>query len=225
MPNKSRPQDWETTANTEPSATLAQDETVAMVMHFNATDKDGDQTHVLFTVVRKGDKAIAKNIMVHESSFGPMAAHAHKLAAYPIENELDLVKEVRNHGLLMAMMLANDPAAPVKLDPNGAVFFTQVPKSGTNAGLLENFNQDTQPEGVMAKRIITEVLGLKPKVEMTMKMSPKQNESMSDAQALAKAAIEQDLIKRFGKKKIVELAKKMDYKGVTINKSTKSHAN
>lgn len=229
--NRSQPQNWFMPLRPSPSATLASDEQLAMVLHYEVLNTaEKTKTHTLFTVVRKGDKAVARSIMSHGNDTGYCAGHAEDIAEYPIADVAKLVEETRSHGLMMAVMLMQEPSSfHLKLDVNKPAYYLQTPNGATNAEIITKMMEDNDPVGDIAKQVIISVLGLNQvssSAPAAVVVSPIQNESLSPEKALEKAAIESDLIKRFGKKKMTDLAKKMNYNGQIINKgNTKTHVN
>lgn len=219
---KSQPQNWYTPFREMPSATLASDETLAMILHVEIQNKQKKEVaHSLFAVVRKGNIASARYIVCHGDNDGFCAGHAQEIAQYPIENEKELIEEVRNQGLMMCVMLLQEPADfPLTMDINKPAFYLKTPPNATNSEILSRFAQDTDPQGAMAKEVITQTLGLKKAaIKPNAKELTPQEDLTKKAETLKAAAIEEDLVKRFGKKKMTELAQKMNYHGQIINKA------
>ncbi|MFH0767705.1 MAG: hypothetical protein V1920_06400 [Bacillota bacterium] len=230
--NRSQPDKWFMPFRRLQTATLAPDETLAMILYFEIESQNETIAHNMFLIVRKGNKAIARNII----SLNNNENLADDLAEYPIENEKDLVEEIRNHGLMIAAMLASNSDQSIKLNTEVPAFYMQTPSFATNAETVEKLNEDNDPRGNSAKEAIFNILGLN---QTSLKINSKtgqaelnhsinfQNEAIlghpmtmqvhEDLKAttnLQKAAAEMALIKKYGKKPMQELAKKMNYQWV-----------
>ena len=227
MPNelkRSQPDKWFEPFHELPDAKLATNETLAMILHMEIENKTNNQiAHNLFAVVRKGNKAIGRFIICHSEGNHICEAHASNIAEYPIENQQELIEEVRNHGLMMGVAVASGASPNLKLDTSKPAFYLQTPENATNKGVIAKFAENNDPEGEVAKQIIATTLGLTQTSYPTLKnlneslfptlktVSPKANEGMAATNNLAKAAKEMELIKKYGKKPMQELAKKMKY--------------
>lgn len=91
-----------------------------------------------------------------------------------------------------------------------------------NKGLAEFLNsirnQDTQPNNNQEEPAI----GFKVN-SSTLQLTPQDNNKLQELEGiekLKKAAEEEELIKKYGKRNIEKLAKKMNYKGIKINNKT-----
>ena len=241
---RSRPQDWFMPFRSA-SAALAADETPALIMHMEVlSDKSPVVSHTIFTVVRKGNKAIARNIVAHGDGSGTCCeGHADDIAEYPIENELDLVNEIKTHGLMLGSLLVEKTVPHLHLNTELPVFCMQTPTNVTNTEILTKFTEDTRPEGTVAKAVIKRVFQLdqtnattnhthsNPSPQNSVTLAPKQNNDLAAANNLARAAKEMELIKKYGKKKIQDLARKMNYEWAghkytrTIKNKPTNHVN
>jgi hypothetical protein len=238
-PQRSRPLDW--FMPFKPShAAIERDEALASILHFQVNNtKIGETMHSIFVVVRKGDKAIARYIISHEDAVnGVCTGHGEDFAEYPIEEVNALVDEVRDHGLMIGSLVAqNQDPSKNYLEMAGPAFYMKIPEGITNTDILEKFKQDTQPEGETPKRVVTKVLGLNQDMPPVLSpfvqengavMEKEKNEALSATSNLERAAKEMELVKKYGKKQMDELAKKMNYQWAskkTIKTKTKSHAN
>lgn len=227
MPNelkRSQPDKWFAPFHELSDSKLASDETLAMILHMEIGNKIDDKiAHNLFAVVRKGNKAIGRFIICHSESNGVYEGHANDIAEYPIENQQELIEEIRNHGLAMGVAIAGGASEKLKLNTNKPAFYLQTPENATNMGVMAKFAENNDPQGETAKQVITTVLGLSQLSYPALKnlneslfptlktVSPKAKEGMAATNNLAKAAKEMELIKKYGKKPMQELAKKMKY--------------
>lgn len=215
----SQPDKWFSNLTPLENTKLASDETIAMVMHyemFTILPKLKTKTHSVFAVIRKGNKVIARNYHCHEILGKIMFSKGKgtNIAEYPIENEKELIEELTSDALEIGKMLAIEKDIPLKLNTAQPAFLIITPSNSTNKRLLEIFAKDKAPEGDIGKKVITNLLGLeKIPSTPTKKKQTKTN--------LERAKEETDLIKKYGKKRILNLAKKIYYKGETINKNAK----
>lgn len=222
MPNnlqRSQPDKWFTPLKKLPTAKLAKNETLASILHIEIeTIQPSNINHNLFAVIRKGNKAIARFIITHHENGNYCSGHASDIAEYPIENQKDLIEEVRNHGLMVGIAVASKTSPNLKLDPSKPAFYLETPENATNDKILMRFAMDNDPQGETAKQIITTVLGLKETqgAQQTFTeailttLAKKENEGIK-TNNLAKAAKELELINKYGKKQIQELARKINY--------------
>lgn len=234
--NRSQPDKWFMPLKELPSAKLAPGEILASILHMEIENIQRKEIiHNMFAVTRNGNKAIAKFIICHRENGAYCNGHASIVAEYPIENQKELIEEIKDHGLMMGVAVATGASPNLKLDPSKPAFYLQTPEDATNEKILMKFALDNDPLGDTAKQIITTVLGLKaesgapqaftetienlfqtgntPSTTLTQPttLTPKQNEDLAPTNNLAKAAKEMELIKKYGKKPMQELAKKMNY--------------
>jgi hypothetical protein len=227
---RSQPQNWFKPFRDNPSAKLAADETVAMILHMEINDSRRNViAHNMFAVIRKGAKAIGRFIVSFDGN--PNDSRSTDIAEYPIENQHDLINEVRNHGLMLGVAVLSGAAPFLSVNTEKPVYCLQTPDNATNEKILERFASETDPNGITAQKVITEVLGLKPDPLATSeinghRMTMQVSEDLKPTSNLQKAAAELELIKKYGEKPMLELAKKMGYQGEIINQpKTKEHAN
>lgn len=234
---RSQPDKWFNPFKHKESPKLATNENVAMIVHFEVINKiENDTSHCMFMVVRKENKAIARTIIVHNGDKGLCEGHADDVAEYPIENEETLAEEIKNYSLEMAQMLANeDEDYPLRVNTAKPVFYLKTPKNNTNEDMLKAFEENTAPEGIIPKQVIAATLGLgktQQKVQIPMQTNEEINEKINksikaskEINKLQNEAKEKELIKKFGKKRMLQLAKRMNYQGAILNKTkTKTHA-
>ena len=240
MPNnflkRSQPQNWFSPFR-KTNTKLTSDEILASLLHFKVRLIEKNEiAQTIFMVVRKGNKAVARNIIFHGMADEGCQGHADDIAEYPIEDIKDLINEVKEHSVMMATKLAKggDPELEMEGDPT---LYMEVPINATREEIVEHLLEDTDPMGKEIKNEIIQILGLdqnnkevsaipsKEEVEQMVKIAAEKNEAKAVTN-LAKAALEMDLIKKYGKKQMEELAKKMKYKGEVINKSkSTAHVN
>ena len=215
---RSQPDKWMIPMRHVNSTQLNPDETLAMILHFEVM-KGSELNHTMFAVIRKGNKVIARNILAHDHGDGTICqGHADDFAEYPIENQKELIEEVRNHGLSVAIALATGVRNELKLNLEHPAFYLQTPEKGTNAGVLAKFAENKDPMGAVAKKVITSVFGLKqaafPQLTNLAEKLFATSTSVGggkETNNLAKAAKELELINKYGKKQIQALARKMNY--------------
>jgi hypothetical protein len=237
-PQRSQPDKW--FMPFKPShASLEADEQLASILHYEVDNaKTGQKMHTIFVVVRKGDSAIARHILCHEDNSMYCPGHADDFAKYPIADTNALVEEVRDHGLMLGGLIAEEEDPQLShLKMNGPAFYMGIPEGVTNTDILEKFAMDTNPLGAKPKEVVTKTLALaesRPPVlspfvqENIAAMEKEKNEALSATNNLARAAKELELVKKYGKKQMDELAKKMNYQWASkkpIKTKTKSHAN
>ena len=221
---RSQPDKWITPMRDVPNTKLNPDETLTMILHFETIKNNTKIDHTMFAVIRKGNKVIGRNIVSHDEGNGFICqGHAHDFVEYPIENQKELIKEVRNHGLAVAIALATGVSTEIKLNIEHPAFYLQTPENSTNAGVMAKFAENKDPQGETAKQVITDVFGLReaafPQLTNLAKKlfatstTPvkKETKETKATNNLAKAAKELELINKYGKKAIQTLAKKMNY--------------
>lgn len=215
------------------SATLASDETLASVLHFEIEDTAKRIiNHTLFAVVRKGNKAIGRTLVCHEDENGLCNGHAADMAESPIEQENELIAELTAHGLMVPKQLMEMNHQTLKVVMEHPAFFIKSPKNSTTEGLLSKLAEDQDPDAETAKAVIVKVFGLLGKLtpNQPSEVSPlspipsAKDIALKDTNNLEKAAKEMELIKKFGKAAMEKLAKSMNYEGQVINK-TKLNSN
>lgn len=226
-PHRSQPDKWLVPFRKLNSATLAPDEQLAFVLYFEVKyRKDNDKAHNMFIVVRKGDKAIARNVVAHGNDVGYCQGHADEVAEYDIKDTETLIDEIKNHGILMATMLAQEgPNFPLTIDTTKPIIAIQPPITETRAGIVNRLLSEAAktPEAREPHQVIIGVLGLN-EIPLATQVAPEPvTEKVIDPETqklnnLEKAAKEMELIKKFGKKNMEELAKRMNYQGEVINK-------
>lgn len=223
--NRSMPEKWFSPWVKQNTTEIASDEEIAMLMCFAVTHEEEDFiAHSMFIVVKKGNKAIARSTVVHEHGDKYTDGNTHNMAEYPIDNVTDLCDEVKKEALGMAVRLMQENG-PLKIDTSKPLMLMLPPNGTTKKDIATKLQEDTTEEVEVQKQIIIKVLGLL-KTSPVIKTVPNPNivMTMTVDENLAKAAKEQkikqeeDLIKKFGKKRIEQLAKTINYKGEIINK-------
>ena len=235
-PNKAHPNKW---LHKELESTfLTPDERLAFAMYFEIARKDkGNPSHTIFIVVQKGDKAVARNVILHGNSIGHCAGHSHNIAEYDATEIDTLIDEVQNHGLLMGTMLANDnsPSFPFTIDTSKPIIAIKPPASQSHSDIANHLLSTGASVNNAAKQIIINTLGLNRLESPTIVANPSPTFTSAEVIAdtamnnLEKAAKEMDLIKKFGKRNMEKLAKQMKYSGEVLNtkskKSNSTHVN
>lgn len=215
MPNtkKLHPEKWFIPYRPVADAQLKADESLAMAMMFSLEIGGQEMAHAVFCVIRKGDKVIARNIICHADAGGYCGGHADDTAEYDLSDEQAMISEARNQVLEFASKLIMDTSTPITLDPTKPIFYVQT-KMRSNDEVYEKLMANNDPDSRLATEVITHVLGLKAKAPEPIKQEIKVEQPNVDEAAL---------IKKFGKKNMESLAKKMNYKGSIINKSNQTH--
>ena len=220
--NKSHPEKW-FKQQRQVSAQLTADETLAMAMMLPIQTNNKDVAYAIFCVVRKGDKAITRNIVCHVRENSYCEGHADDMAEYEAVDEEALIEETRNQVIAYALKLMIEDNPKLSLDKEKPVYYMKVPAGQDNTQIVKAMIEETNPEGDIPKQVIIQVLGLARKQEPAM-MTKTQNEEVKPKSSLAKAAEELALIEKFGRRKMEKLAKEMKYQGELINNKNKEHA-
>lgn len=222
--NRSQPDKWTIPFQNTETIKLEENERLAMIMHYEVKDKTKNSTlHTMFAVIRKGDKSIAKNIINNNGKIS-----ARNMAEYPIQNENELMEEVKELGLQIGILLAEENQIfETNFEKPVFVFHTEQPK--TKKEILEIFSRDKNKNGIIAKQIITETLGLNEEIKEIEKKKkikiPKINKQKEKKEKILKKNKEKELIKKFGRKQMEELAKKIKYRGEILNKKSPKKIN
>jgi hypothetical protein len=188
-------------------------------------EKDNDTiAYNIFAVIRTKNEAIAKNIVSHLHDQNDFCkGHATILATYPIEDVTELVKEVK----IMTLDFAGEVIKEKTYQINDAVFVMQIPIDFNKNDLLQKMKEETREESILPKTIIKKIFDLEnitetinaPSIEeiinLPIKESPKPEQTL-------KINEEKQLIKKYGKRNLNKLAKKMNYTGTIIN-NQKNH--
>jgi hypothetical protein len=244
--HRAYPEKWFIPFKPIAQAALAADESIAMAMMFTTQHPDGkDLAHAIFTVIRKGNKVIGRNIISHINPDGQSycKGHADDCAEYDAVDESKLIDELRETVFGFGARMLADKNSPITMDPSKPIYYIQTPVGATKEEVVERMDEDNNPEGEIPKQVLQRVLGLTPDSSPTrttkgaeslddylkrtvpgaqkIQLTPKENESTAPLNNLANAAKEMELIKKYGKKKIQDLAKKINYNGAIINKNKK----
>lgn len=218
---RSMPENWNTKWEKLPSAKLSSDEELAMIGRFAVKSQEHDFTaHTMFLVVRKGDKAIGRSVIVHANDEGYNNGTAHNIVTYPISKIETLIEELKNYTIGMGKkVMEEDGDLQIVMEEPGMFMF---PPEGTTKQMIAAKMEKELPEELeQAGEVIIKILDLKQKTnikstpEMVMTMTVLEEEAKKVVED--KKTIEKALIKKFGKKKIEELARTINYKGAIIN--------
>jgi hypothetical protein len=216
------PENWHNPWKPVAAAKLAADEEIAMLSRFAIKSKEHEFTaHTIFMVVRKGDKAIGRTVIVHSNDQGYNNGTAHDLVTYPINKVEALVDEMKNYTIAMGQKVVEEDG-DLQLDMSEPGIFMFPPLGTTKQMIATKMEKEMPEELEQAAEVIIKVLGLKQKIEI--KTTPNMIMTMEVQEEAAKKAVEdkriaeEALIKKFGKKKMEELARTINYKGALINK-------
>lgn len=212
----SRPQDWLLPFEKQQTTNLDKEESISLLIHYELKTPIANQRfHSIFIVTKKGEKAIGKNITcLKENNLS--TKNSNIVAKYPIENETDLINEITSDAIGLAISLAKADNLPLKLEMNQPLLLIKNQKNLTNNELIEELKNDNRTEPEITK-MITELLGL----ETTQNSTTTQQTTTPPLTNLMSIEQEKELITKFGKKQIQNLAKKIHYKGNLINKDEK----
>lgn len=225
---RSQPDKWFEPFRKNESATLADDERLAFVLAYEVlyTNNDSETAINMFIVVEKNGKAIARSIVAHANSKGVCQGHSDDFAEYDAKDIKTLIEETKNHGITMAQMLANgNTKAPLKINTNNPLVGLQPPKPLNKtecAALAEELINKQELNGsdtFKVRQAIVLTLGLNESAPSALVVAPVKPPVDENLNNLERAAQELALIDKFGKKKMEELAKKMNYKGAVLNKT------
>jgi len=263
------PQKWFSPFQKLNTPKLQKDETLAMALSFDIEDTDNKKTiHNIFTVIRKDNKAIARATICHIKPEGFCKGHGANIAEYPIENEKELIKELRNFAEMAGTkLLTPEDNIKYKTKENNPITYLEVPKDGNNTKTVMKLIEDNTPNTEVSKMILIETLGLievsieeiqkdlinnetnnkriispfslsqettpqespEEKIEDLLNNNPKittETKAIELEKKTQKANKEKELIAKYGKGRMLKLAKKLNYSGEIINKTkNKSHAN
>ncbi len=215
------PQNWHQPWIPVPTAKLAEDEEIAMLGRFAVKSTEHEfKAHTIFMVIRKGDKAIGRTVIVHANEKGFNNGTAHDFVTYPISNVEALIDEIKNYTIAMGQKVM-DEDGDLQLVTEEPGIFMFPPVSQTKQMIATKMEKEMPEVLQEAAEVIIRVLGLK----QTIKSKPNPNMvmTMTVLEEEAKKAIEnkkkteEELIKKFGKKKMEELARTINYKGELIN--------
>lgn len=229
MIEKTHPELWFREFRPVNTAKLANDEKLRMVLMFKIINKKSKEEHdLIMSVVEKGNKAIVKNITTEKNKKDEnghtiqIKPEVHDVAEYPIEDVSDLIDEAFNQGITLAKMIANNNNQ-FSIDTNKPLFAMKIPPNQTKETIVEHMAEDDKPEGEPAKTIIKNILGLEEEITNTTIIPAKENQSFQTQKIELQKEAEELLIKKYGRKNILDLARKINYKGKIIN-TRNSHA-
>lgn len=222
--NRSMPENWHTPWIKLPTAKMAADEEIAMLSRFAVKSQEHEFTaHTIFMVVRKGDKAIGRTVIVHANDEGYNNGTAHDFVTYPISNVEALVEEIKHYTIAMGQRVLEENG-DLQLDMSEPGIFMFPPEGTTKQMIATKMEKEMPEELEQAAEVMIKVLGLKNKVTTKPTSNPNMVMTMTVQDEAAKKAVEdkriaeEALIKKYGKKKMEELARTINYKGALINK-------
>lgn len=203
---------------------IKSDEKLVSITGYQVIDRENDsKTDIFFYVVEKGNKAIAKSLM-HRNGDSKVSI----AAEYPIEDSVILQEEIQDKTLTVAAIMIHEqenndgivedtsltvnvkvPGFSTIKIPNYKALITQLKENPVLANhylpILNNAFGITDKSNA-----ITEMI-------MTLQVDPNAKPEVIGKSAEEKKREEQALIKKFGKKNIEDLAKKINYKGEIVN--------
>jgi hypothetical protein len=208
------------------SGKLAQDEQLASFVIFAIINRTTlkEENYALFAVIKKGNKALGR--VIYSSMHPNLKSFAFKgaseFAEYPIEDTDTLIKETQEAAIGFAMKLhKEDKNKDINFDK--PLFGLQVRENASSESILDDLGKIDNDMFEIPKQIVMELLGLN---DLTVGISKFSN-LMANIPALdpiliksefVKISEEQELIKKYGFKKIQKLAQKINYCGEIVNK-------
>lgn len=223
---RSQPEKWFTPFRKLPTAQIQPDEHLRLVMIFKIKDlKGADFCHAMFYVVEKGDKAIARNAISHIDDDGFCDGHADDVAEYEIKDVNALINEVKSTTIGFITRILSDKDKKATIDMSKPVFAMEIPSNKTVAEIAQKIANENDPMITEQAEVLGVVLGLTPdSASIPSPFMPEIEEKEAEKPVkkpisnIKSAADELALIKKFGKKKMEDLAKEINYKGSIINK-------
>lgn len=205
--NTRHPEKWNIYPVTSPTQGFEQDETPELLSMFTAQIHGVDVMHHIFSVVRKNDKAILKNIN-YQIDRNQKKDSTEIIAEYPVEDIKYLIEECKEMYIEFAKKMVTDTAHGLGLNMNNPLYIIIKPDSATIEDMKEKMTEFDQRENInIGETILNIIEDLKPK-----KIVKKEEKSIEQ-----KKTEEKELIRKYGRKKIEALAKEMNYKGVLVN--------
>ena len=198
-------------------------EEIKMVMSLEITTSAGEKMYNLFTVIdTKNGFASARHTVSNLKGENPLSQ---EVASYPIDDVDELIEEHKNKALNFATTIIKLSPGGLTIDTSKPVAFLRVHKENNHTDKETLYrtikeSQEGEPKGEDVTTAIINILKLAPNNNNNFQIAPVMPETEEDKKLnnIERALKEQALIKKFGKKKIEDLAKKMNYYGEIVNK-------
>lgn len=220
-------------------ARLQEGEHIRMIGLFTADTPIPNKTgHILFHVVETGEKAQLRITMSHgERGDKFCQGHCTVVAEYPLKDVETLIaeaKEFAEYSFERTCMLG-EMGGPLKVDKKQPLALAICPQGTPNEAMMgaltDKMLGETQKNPVIREQcvVIAGLLGFGGDPEKREDEEPEENAHVKiparkhaaskedNRSELQKAADEVALVNMYGKDNIEKLAKKIGYKGVTVN--------
>lgn len=211
------------------SGKLAQNENLASFVIFGIVNKKTkeEENYALFAVIKKEGKAIGRVIYskIHPNRKSFAFIGASEFAEYPVEDIDALIKESQAAAMGFAINL-HKGHKDKDIDFDKPMFGLIIREDASLESIVDDLSKINNDMFEIPKQIALGLLGLN---DLTAGDS-RFNDLMADIQShpatepivikseFAKISEEQELIKKYGFKKIQQLAQKINYCGEIINK-------
>ncbi|MFA5068049.1 MAG: hypothetical protein WC466_08475 [Candidatus Izemoplasmatales bacterium] len=208
------------------SGKLAKDEQLASFLIFGIINKTTmkEENHALFAVVKKGNKALGRVVYssMHPNSKSFAFTGASEFAEYPVEDVDTLIKETQEAAINFAVKMHQENIGK-DIDLDKPMFGLIIRENASLEGIVEDLSKIDNNMFEIPKQIALELLGLN---DLTADAN-RFNNLMANIPVLdpiliksefVKISEEQELIKKYGFRKIQKLAQKINYCGEIVNK-------
>ena len=211
------------------SGKLAKDEQLASFLIFGIINKTTlkEENHALFAVIKRGNKALGRVVYssMHPNSKSFAFTGASEFAEYPVEDVDTLIKETQEAAISFAVKMHKENIGK-DIDLDKPMFGLIIRENASLEGIVEDLSKIDNDMFEIPKQIALELLGLNDLSARTGKFSNLlaniQNRPVLDPIVIKskfiKISEEQELIKKYGFKKIQKLAQKINYCGEIVNK-------
>ena len=163
----SQPQNWFTPMRPLTTAKLAPDEQLRMIVHNSMPTKDNPTKllHNLLTIIQKGNKAIARHILIHSTEDTFCNGHADDTAEYAITDLTLLCEDIKNMGIIYTQhLLENADRLGLSANNMEPIIVLMIPPEHTNnqqiLQILQQIAQQSQTNTADSLQIIARILGL-----------------------------------------------------------------
>lgn len=206
------PERWHQKLASLETTKLAPDEILSMIIYFEINDsrvKEGNKIHNIFTIVKKGEKSIARMILVEGEN---QKVNVCEVAQYPIEQEAEMVNELKQDAIELAQTLTMELEKKEKGTLQKSVFCLVIPEARTNEDVAKIIDEDITETSNIPREMIKSLLGLpgQKKEIIVPKIQEKKTKITKKK--------EEELIKKFGLKNMEKLAKQLNFHGKILNK-------
>jgi hypothetical protein len=219
--------------------TLKPNQEIKMIVYFKIDNTITNLTgHIIYSVIKEENKVTGRLTIAMDDQTGFDGGRSYKIVEYPIENEKELKGEIKEAAIqLITIFLkekANNPNFHLIFDTKNPLMIMEL--KNTKA-LIESIRDYKAPLNPQQRQLFEIIFGLedKPENQITIENKTEKkiqeiinptNNSIKQINNLEKAATEKKLIKKYGRAKMLKLAKQINYKGEILNKSkTKIHVN